>query len=193
MSDASGYPCQTFVVPRHLPKYTFNGDVMVDRQLQNFEDPHRRMLDFLRHGMEPFASAGLSKPTGFNNTKPTWSHIEETDTPDDFDFSVAVAAGNDKEGNTDEDTPNVGPPYFSSFEILVQLLINSDLPAKIAIFQLLLDQRCSVPLLVTHSNTYYTHFKTEQIIHRLSDGLSYLGDVLDFVTVKLANQEILSI
>jgi hypothetical protein len=69
---------------------------MVDRQLQNFEDPHRRMLDFLRHGMEPFASAGLSKPTGFNNTKPTWSHIEETDTPDDFDFSVAVAAGNDK-------------------------------------------------------------------------------------------------
>ncbi|CAK9259951.1 unnamed protein product [Sphagnum jensenii] len=192
LRDASGYPCQTFVVPRHLPKYTFNGDVMVDRQLQNFEDPHRRMLDFLRHGMEPFASAGLSKPTGFN-TKPTWSHIEETNTPDDFNFSVAVAAGNDKEGNTDEDTPNVGPPYFSPFEILVQLLINSDLPAKIAIFQLLLDQRCSVPLLVSHSNTYYTHFKTEQIIHRLSDGLSYLGDVLDFVTVKLANQEILSI
>jgi hypothetical protein len=143
--------------------------------------------------MEPFASAGLSKPTGFNNTKPTWSHIEETDTPDDFDFSVAVATGNDKEGNTDEDIPNVGPPYFSSFEILVQLLINSDLPAKIAIFQLLLDQRCSVPLLVSHSQTYYTHFKTEQIIHRLRDGLSCLGDVLDFVTVKLANQEILSI
>jgi hypothetical protein len=143
--------------------------------------------------MGPFASAGLSKPTGYNNTKPTWSHIEETDTPDDFDFSVEVAAGNDREGNTDVDTPNAGPPYFSSFEILVQLLINSDLPAQIAIFQLLLDQRCSVPLLVSHSNTYYTHFKSEQIIHRLSHGLRYLGDVLDFVTVKLANQEILSI
>jgi hypothetical protein len=144
--------------------------------------------------MEPFASAGLSKPTGYNNAKPTWSHIEEADTPDDVDFSVEVAASNDREGNTDEDTPNAGPPYyFSSFEILVQLLNNSDLPAQIAIFQLLLDQRCSVPLLVSHSNTYYTRFKTERIIHRLSHGLSYLGDVLDFVTVKLANQEILSI
>jgi hypothetical protein len=40
----------------------------------------------------------------------------------------------------DEDTPNVGSPYFSSFEILVQLLINCDLLAQIAIFQVLLDQ-----------------------------------------------------
>ncbi len=182
MSDASGYPCQTFVVPPHLPKYTLNGDVMVDRQLQNFEDPHRRMLDYLRHGMEPFASAGLSKPTGYNNTKPTWFHIPWTHMPD---FVT--------EGDTDEDTRNAGPPYFSSFEILVQLLINSDLPAQIAIFQLLLDQRCSVPLLVPHGKTYYTQFRTEQIIHRLSPGLSYLGDVLDFVTVKLANQKLLSI
>ncbi|CAM6024658.1 unnamed protein product [Sphagnum balticum] len=140
------------------------------------------MLDYLRHGMEPFASAGLSKPTGYNNTKSTWFHIPWTHTPD---FVT--------EGNTDEDTRNAGPPYFSSFEILVQLLINSDLPAKIAIFQLLLDQRCSVPLLVPHGKTYYTHFRTEQIIHRLSPGLSHLGDVLDFVTVKLANQKILSI
>jgi hypothetical protein len=132
--------------------------------------------------MEPFASAGLSKPTGYNNTKPTWFHIPWTHTPD---FVT--------EFNTDEDTRNAGPPYFSSFEILVHLLINSDLPAQIAIFQLLLDQRCSVPLLVPRGKTYYTHFRTEQIIHRLSPGLSYLGDVLDFVTVKLANQKILSI
>jgi hypothetical protein len=132
--------------------------------------------------MEPFASAGLSKPTGYNNTKPTWFHIPWTHMPD---FVT--------EGDTDEDTRNAGPPYFSSFEILVQLLINSDLPAQIAIFQLLLDQRCSVPLLVPHGKTYYTQFRTEQIIHRLSPGLSYLGDVLDFVTVKLANQKLLSI
>jgi len=132
--------------------------------------------------MEPFASAGLSKPTGYNNTKPTWFHIPWTHMPD---FVT--------EGDTDEDTRNAGPPYFSSFEILVQLLINSDLPAQIAIFQLLLDQRCSVPLLVPYGKTYYTQFRTEQIIHRLSPGLSYLGDVLDFVTVKLANQKILSI
>jgi hypothetical protein len=94
----------------------------------------------------------------------------------------------------DEDTPNAGSPYFSSFEILVQLLINSHLLAQIAIFQLLLDQLCSVPLdLVPHSKTYYTNFKTEQPIHHLSLGLSYLGNVLDAVMVKLANQEKLSI
>jgi hypothetical protein len=40
----------------------------------------------------------------------------------------------------DEDTPNACSPYFSSFEILVQLLINCDLLAQLAMFQLLLDQ-----------------------------------------------------
>jgi hypothetical protein len=40
----------------------------------------------------------------------------------------------------DEDTPNAGSPYFSSFEILVQLLIDCDLLAQVAMFQLLLDQ-----------------------------------------------------
>jgi hypothetical protein len=83
---------------------------------------------------------------------------------------------------------------FSSFEILVRLLINCHLLAQITIFQLLFDQRCSVPLdLVPHSKTYHTNFKTEQIIYHLSLGLSYLGDVLDVVIVKLAKQERLSI
>ncbi len=142
--------------------------------------------------MEPFAWAGLSKPKGYNTTNPTWSHIPCTHTTN---FSFEVATGNDREGNyMDEDTPIAGSPYFSSFEILVQLLIDCDLLAQIAMFQLLLDQWCSVPLdLVPHSKTYYTNFKTEQIIRHLSLGLSYLGDVLDVVIVKLANQERLSI
>ncbi len=141
--------------------------------------------------MEPFASAGLSKPTGYNTTNPTWSHIPCTHTAN---FSFEVATGNDREGIHGW---RYSKSWFSLFlfiwdfgafvDQLSLACTNCHIPVTSWSLMFCATWSCS------QSKTYYTNFKTEQLIHHLSLGLSYLGDVLDVVIVKLANQERLSI
>jgi hypothetical protein len=63
--------------------------------------------------------------------------------------------------------------------------------AQVALFQLLLEQRFSVPLVVPYVNTFHESQrpKGQQFIK----GFSHLAQALDYVQVRLANQEILSI
>ncbi len=165
----------------HKTEYTYNGDVLVDRPMKGFEHIHGRMMDCLRHRMEPFESTRLNQPTSSNSE------------PDDGeDFFASSNAGNydnecDKFGVTTNDR---APDSLGPFEILVKLLISSDLLAQIALFQLLLEQRFSVPLVVPHVNTYYIPPETHP---NFVKGFSHLVEALNFVQVKLANQEILSI
>ncbi len=165
----------------HKTEYTYNGDVLVDRPLKGFEHTHGRMMDCLRHRMEPFESTRLNQPTSSNSE------------PDDGeDFFASFNAGNyDNECDKFGVTTNDGAPdSLGPFEILVELLISSDLLAQIALFQLLLEQRFSVPLVVPHVNTYYIPPETHP---HFVKGFSHLVEALNFVQVKLANQEILSI
>jgi hypothetical protein len=162
-------------------EYTYNGDVLVDRPLKGFEHTHGRMMDYLRHRMEPFESTRLNQATSSNSE------------PDDGeDFFASCNAGNydnecDKLGVTTNDG---APDSLGPFEILVELVISSDLLAQIALFQLLLEQRFSVPLVVPHVNTYYIPPETHP---NFVKGFIHLVEALNFVQVKLANQDILSI
>jgi hypothetical protein len=175
-----GAATQSFAVaPYHMPSqsaYAYNGDVLVDRPLDSSENPHRRMLDCLRHQMEPFESPGLNKSTLSNIDDDFDSYFDEG--PGDH-FDIEDAANDCSQGTT------------SAFEILVQLLTSSDLFAQVALFQLLLEQRFSVPLVVPYVNTFHKSQrpKGQQFIN----GFSHLAQALDYVQVRLANQEILSI
>ncbi|CAK9275492.1 unnamed protein product [Sphagnum jensenii] len=165
----------------HKTEYTYNGDVLVDRPLKGFEHTHGRMMDCLRHRMEPFESTRLNQPTSSNS---------EPDDGEDY-FASSNADNYDNECDKLGVTTNDGAPdSLGPFEILVQLLISSDLLAQIALFQLLLEQRFSVPLVVPHVNTYYIPPETHSDFVK---GFSHLVEALNFVQVKLANQEILSI
>ncbi|CAK9878987.1 unnamed protein product [Sphagnum jensenii] len=167
------------VAPYHTPSqfaYAYNGDVLVDRPLDSSENPHRRMLDCLRHRMEPFESSVLNKSTLSNIDDDFDSYFDEG--PGDH-FNIEDAANDCSQVTT------------SAFEILVQLLTSSDLFAQVALFQLLLEQRFSVPLVVPYVNTFHKSQrpKGQQVIN----GFSHLAQALDYVQVRLANQEILSI
>jgi hypothetical protein len=165
----------------HKTEYTYNGDVLVDRPLKGFEHTHGRMMDCLRHRMEPFESTRLNQPTSSNS---------EPDDGEDF-FASSNAGNYDNECDKFGVTTNDGAPdSLGPVEILVELLISSDLLAQIALFQLLLEQRFSVPLVVPHVNTYYIPPETHP---NFVKGFSHLVEALNFVQVKLANQEILSI
>jgi hypothetical protein len=165
----------------HNTKYTYTGDVLVDRPLKGFEHAHGRMMDCLRHRMEPFESTRLNQPTSSNSEPHDGEDFFASSNADNYDNEC------DKFGvNTNDGAPDsLGP-----FEILVELLISSDLVAQIALFQLLLEQRFSVPLVVPHVNTYYIPPETHPSFVK---GFSHLVEALNFVQVKLANQEILSI
>jgi hypothetical protein len=118
--------------------------------------------------MEPFESSVLNKSTLSNIDDDFDSYFDEG-TGDHF--NIEDAANDCSQGTT------------STFEILVQLLTSSDLFAQVALFQLLLEQRFSVPLVVPYVNTFHKSIK----------GFSHLAQALDYVQVRLANQEILSI
>jgi hypothetical protein len=131
--------------------------------------------------MEPFESTRLNQPTSSNSEPHDGEDFFASSNADNYDNEC------DKFGvNTNDGAPDsLGP-----FEILVELLISSDLVAQIALFQLLLEQRFSVPLVVPHVNTYYIPPETHPSFVK---GFSHLVEALNFVQVKLANQEILSI
>jgi hypothetical protein len=126
--------------------------------------------------MEPFESLGLNKSTLSNIDADFDSYFDEG--PGD-NFNILEAANDCSQGTT------------SAFKILVQLLTSSDLFAQVALFQLLLDQRFSVPLVVPYVNTFHKSQrpKGQQFIK----GFSHLAQALDYVQVRLANQETLSI
>jgi hypothetical protein len=179
LSDIGAATQSSAVAPYHTPSqfaYAYNGDVLVDRPLDSSENPHRRMLDCLRHRMEPFESSVLNKSTLSNIDDDFDKYFDEG--PGDH-FSIEDAANDCSQVTT------------SAFEILVQLLTSSDLFAQVALFQLLLEQRFSVPLVVPYVNTFHKSQrpKGQQVIN----GFSHLAQALDYVQVRLANQEILSI
>lgn len=104
-----GAATQSFAVPPYhmisQSAYAYKGDVLVDRPLDSSENPHRRMLDCLRHRMEPFESPGLNKSTLSNIDDDFDRYFDEG--PGDH-FNIEDAANDCSQGTT------------SAFEILVQ-------------------------------------------------------------------------
>jgi hypothetical protein len=96
-----GAATQSFVVPpSHMPSqsaYAYNGDVLVDRPLDSSDNRHRRMLDCLRHRMEPFESPRLNKSTLSNIDADFDSYFDEG--PGD-NFNIQDAANDCFQGTT---------------------------------------------------------------------------------------------
>ena len=157
------------VVPQYTmpPRdvFTLHGGVLVDRPLEISEDPYRNMMDRIRHRIEPFTSL-FNNPVAVN-TDDFASIFEDTD-----------------ERNSTQGEPTIDS---SPIKILVNLLMRSDLLAQTALLQLLLEQRYSVPLIVPRE-TISMQLAAEKI-----EGFGHLAEALNFLQVKLENQEVLSL
>lgn len=158
-------PYKSFSTENDL--YTYNGDFLVDRPIaKSSEDPCKTMMDRVRHRQEPFAAM--------------CNIIHEASNSDDDDDDDDFIGSNSSDGfclssNTIDQSCGIDSPL----EILMQLLRRSNLLVQISMLQLLLEERCAVPLVIP-----------------CTDGSSQfyqLVEALKFVQVKLANQENLTI
>ena len=103
-------------------------------------------------------------------------------------FPAISSTTEDFSGDCDDDNgdPSGNPPRdydtslgFSQLETLLELLIRSDVIVQIALFQTLLEQRSAIPIVVPF-NEEFNDFR-------------HLLEALEYVQVKIQNEEILSI